>query len=203
MGAEFKHRSLRGDLVATSGSSGGFSSAAITDAFGDLVAGARQTYDWNGAWGYRNELVEAGGLMKVGVRWYDPMVGRFLQMDPWLGSIYQPLTLNAYGYCVNDPIQWVDPEGEVIWFVVAGIAIGLIAKGIDDYRDDGEINDSWTDYALWGGLGGIGGGIIGGGLRAAGITFVFLRYANTGGGGISMLYRGKRICGLDFHPWKN
>jgi hypothetical protein len=28
-----------------------------------------------------------------------------------LGSIYAPLTLNAYGYCVNDPLQWVDPSG--------------------------------------------------------------------------------------------
>jgi hypothetical protein len=36
-GAEFKHWSLRGDLVATSGSSGGFTAAPLTDAFGDLV----------------------------------------------------------------------------------------------------------------------------------------------------------------------
>jgi RHS repeat-associated protein len=80
----------------------GYSPAPITDAFGDTIAGARQTYDWNGAWGYRNEAL-TGGLQKVGVRWYDPTVGRFLQQDPWLGSIYAPLTLNAYGYCVNDP----------------------------------------------------------------------------------------------------
>ena len=79
--------------------------------YGDTMSKVHQTYDWNGAWGYRNKLVEAGGLVKVGVRWYDPAVGRFLQQDPWLGSIYAPLTLNAYGYCVNDPIQWVDPEG--------------------------------------------------------------------------------------------
>ncbi|GIV06958.1 MAG: hypothetical protein KatS3mg017_0160 [Fimbriimonadales bacterium] len=29
----------------------------ITDAFGDLVNGTRQAYDWNGAWLYRNELL--------------------------------------------------------------------------------------------------------------------------------------------------
>lgn len=45
---------------------------------GDLVSGGREVYDWNGAWGYRNELF-TGGLQKVGVRWYDPAVGRFLQ----------------------------------------------------------------------------------------------------------------------------
>jgi len=109
-GVEYKHWNLRGDLVATSSSTGAYSSAPITDAFGDWVASNRQPYDWNGLWGYRNEAL-TGGLQKVGVRWYDPKVGRFLQMDPWLGSIYQPLTLNAYGYCVNDPIRWVDPSG--------------------------------------------------------------------------------------------
>jgi RHS repeat-associated protein len=52
-----------------------------------------------------------GGLQKVGVRWYDPTVGRFLQQDPWLGSIYAPLTLNAYLYCVNKPVQTIDIDG--------------------------------------------------------------------------------------------
>ncbi len=99
---------LRGDLAGIGASS---ANVPITDAFGDLVAGMRQVYDWNGAWLYRNELVETGGLAKVGVRWYDPAVGRFLQQDPWLGSLYAPLTLNAYAYCVNDPVNAVDPSG--------------------------------------------------------------------------------------------
>ena len=47
--------------------------------------------------------------MKVGVRWYDPYTGRFLQQDPWLGSLYASLTLNAYAYCVNDPVNAVVP----------------------------------------------------------------------------------------------
>ncbi len=42
------------------------------------------------------------GLVQVGVRWYDPYTGGFLQQDPWLGSVYDPLTLNGYAYCVND-----------------------------------------------------------------------------------------------------
>ena len=62
-------------------------------------------YDWNGAWGYRNEA-NTGGLQKVGVRWYDPATGRFLQKDLWLGTPYEPLTLNRYGYCVNEPGSW-------------------------------------------------------------------------------------------------
>ena len=71
------------------------------------VVGSR---GWNGAWGYRHEA-NTGGLQKVGVRWYDPAIGRFLQKDPWLGTPYEPLTLNRYGYCTNDPINWIDPSG--------------------------------------------------------------------------------------------
>ena len=130
---EYKHWNLRGDLVATSGSSGSYLPAPITDAFGDLVAGARQTYDWNGAWGYRNEAL-TGGLQKVGVRWYDPAVGRFLQQDPWLGSIYAPLTLNGYGYCVNDPVQMVDPSGKVLKVLLV-LALIALFELIDNNGD--------------------------------------------------------------------
>jgi hypothetical protein len=51
-----------GDLSVTSSPTGAYAPAPITDAFGDLVAGVRQTYDWNGAWGYRNEAL-TGGLL--------------------------------------------------------------------------------------------------------------------------------------------
>ncbi len=57
------------------------------------------------------ELTETGGLAKVGARWYDPAVGRFLQQDLWKGEIYEPLTLNRYLYCTNDPLNWLDYTG--------------------------------------------------------------------------------------------
>jgi RHS repeat-associated protein len=125
-GMEYKHWNLRGDLAATSGSSGGFTAPPLTDAFGGSVNDdMRPNYDWNGLWGYRNEAL-TGGLQKVGVRWYDPTVGRFLQQDPWLGSIYAPLTLNAYGYCVNDPVSVVDSTGKA----PAILVIPLLIVGI-------------------------------------------------------------------------
>jgi len=149
--------------------------APFTDAFGDTVNGTRQTYDWNGLWGYRNELVEAGGLVKVGVRWYDPAVGRFLQQDPWLGDIYQPLTLNAYGYCVNDPIRWVDPSGDLPLIAVAigvVLGVGVVAVG-DYYLDEGnDLDWPWWAYAAGGVTGGLLGLLLGiwSGVGAATVT---------------------------------
>jgi RHS repeat-associated protein len=132
--------------------------APVFDAFGDMVNGTPDVYAWNGGWGYRNEA-NTGGLQKVGVRWYDSAVGRFLQQDPWLGNITYPLTLNSYGYCVNEPIQWVDPDGLIIIPVLIGILVGAaISAGsslADDYLDDGQINDPWYKHAGWGLVGAV------------------------------------------------
>ena len=100
----------RGDLAATASVGEPAQPAPVFDAFGDVVSGSPEVYAWNGAWGYRNEA-HTGGLQKVGVRWYDPAIGRFSQKDPWLGTPYEPLTLNRYGYCVNEPVDFIDETG--------------------------------------------------------------------------------------------
>jgi hypothetical protein len=50
-------------------------SGALVQRFGDLVAGARPTYDWNGAWGYRNEAL-TGGLAEGGCALVRPCGGQ-------------------------------------------------------------------------------------------------------------------------------
>ncbi|MCW5934561.1 MAG: hypothetical protein KIT45_09730 [Fimbriimonadia bacterium] len=109
------------------GDGGGIrTSGPVDDAFGDLISGTIPVLGWNGDWGYRSEA-NIGGLQKVGVRWYDPQVGKFLQQDPWLGSVFAPLTLNTYGYCVNDPLQLVDPSGAILAAVIAGVGVLAVA----------------------------------------------------------------------------
>ena len=115
----------RGDLAATASVGEPAQRAPVFDAFGDLVSGSPDVYAWNGAWGYRHEA-NTGGLQKVGVRWYDPATGRFLQKDPWLGTSYEPLTLNRYGYCVNEPVSYVDYSG---CFLV-DIDLGFVHVGL-------------------------------------------------------------------------
>ena len=126
----------RGDLAATNGVGAPAQPAPVFDAFGDLVSGVPDVYAWNGAWGYRHEA-HTGGLQKVGVRWYDPAIGRFLQKDPWLGSLALPLTLNRYGYCVNEPVTYTDPSGRVLFpLAVVAVAVALIIDEINEEAGD-------------------------------------------------------------------
>ncbi len=110
----------------------------------------------------------------MGVRWYDPYTGRFLQQDPWLGSVSVPLTLNAYAYCVNDPMNAVDPSGAIPLIVVIGIGalIGLGATAAADYLDgDYTLNWPWWAYLAGGVAGGATFGLLGI-WNAAGATTV-------------------------------
>ncbi|HEU4595201.1 MAG TPA: RHS repeat-associated core domain-containing protein, partial [Pyrinomonadaceae bacterium] len=56
----------------------------------------------------------SSGLDYAVNRHYDPMQGRFTQVDP-LGmeaaNLNDPQTLNMYAYCANDPVNQVDPSG--------------------------------------------------------------------------------------------
>jgi len=51
------------------------------------------------------------GLYYMGARYLDPELGRWLSLDPELGKLSSPQSLNRYVYCVNSPLNTVDPLG--------------------------------------------------------------------------------------------
>jgi len=51
------------------------------------------------------------GLYYLNARMYDPVTARFLQEDTYTGDPSDPLSLNLYTYCHNEPIMYTDPTG--------------------------------------------------------------------------------------------
>ncbi len=54
------------------------------------------------------------GLYYFGARYYDPALYRFLSPDPVIPTdraLYNPLRWNLYGYCLGNPINYVDISG--------------------------------------------------------------------------------------------
>jgi RHS repeat-associated protein len=53
------------------------------------------------------------GLTDIGARWYDPVTGSFVSLDPLLET-GSPLQLNGYTYAAGDAVSSSDPTGQLI-----------------------------------------------------------------------------------------
>ncbi|WP_031342329.1 RHS repeat-associated core domain-containing protein, partial [Ruminiclostridium papyrosolvens] len=52
-------------------------------------------------------------LYYLNARYYDSKTARFLSEDTYTGDPNDPLSLNLYTYCLNNPLIYIDPTGHV------------------------------------------------------------------------------------------
>lgn len=76
--------------------------------------------------GYRYDY--ESGLYYLNSRYYVPEWGRFLNGDNYGGQLGEILTHNIYAYCLNNPINNVDYDGNV---ATEAIAIWLTKKAVE------------------------------------------------------------------------
>ena len=55
------------------------------------------------------------GLYYLNSRYYDSKIARFLSEDTYTGDPNDPLSLNLYSYCYNNPIAYTDPTGHYVY----------------------------------------------------------------------------------------
>ena len=88
---------------------------------------------------FTGQRKDAGsGLLFYGARWYDPVVGRFLQADTIVPSPGDPQSLNRYAYTLNNPLKYTDPSGH---WVESALDIAFIGYDIYDINTNGL---TWT-----------------------------------------------------------
>ncbi len=87
------------------------------DAFGATLTGPS-----GNAWQFTGEQRDGdSGLYYLRARYYDPGTGRFLTRDPVSGFADSPASQNRYPYALGNPVNRVDPSGEmsVLQFLIA------------------------------------------------------------------------------------
>ncbi len=99
------------DVTALLDNDGNIVATYYYDAFGNIV---EQTGNAD------NNITYAGyqydketGLYYLNARMYDPVTARFLQEDTYRGDRNDPLSLNLYTYCHNEPMMYTDPTGHL------------------------------------------------------------------------------------------
>ena len=96
-----------GSLRTVANASGQVIKEIEYDTFGNIVA--ETVPDFDIPFGFAGGLHDrATGLVRFGVRDYLPEVGRFMAKDPLGLGGGDP---DVYGYCLDDPINRVDPSG--------------------------------------------------------------------------------------------
>src|SRR5689334_15912771 len=69
------------------------------------------------------------GLDYFGARYYGSALGRFTSPDPTflnIRKVFNPQRWNLYGYGVNNPLKFVDPDGnEAIAVYYPGYQVGV------------------------------------------------------------------------------
>ncbi|ROT98918.1 tandem-95 repeat protein [Marinobacter sp. R17] len=95
------------------------------DAFGVELA---STGDTENGYRYTGEQRDAGlEQYYLRARYYDQGVGRFTQMDTWVGRNSEPVSLHKYLYGNVDPVNRIDPTGK---FSLGSFSVASTINGI-------------------------------------------------------------------------
>ena len=105
------HYDLRGSTVKLTDAAGSVTDSFQYDVYGKLTdhTGSSNTaFLYNGQYGI---MTDGNGLVYMRARYYNPDVHRFVSTDILEGNISDPLSLNRYTYCSNNPVNSIDPTG--------------------------------------------------------------------------------------------
>ncbi len=133
-----------GSLRAVTDGSGSAVKAVAYDSFGNVIADSNSAFAV--PFGFAGGLFDKDtGLTRFGFRDYDADVGRWTAKDPIL---FEGGDTDLYGYVVEDPVNGIDPTGEIVFVAAlpfaadalvsaAGVTAGIIAGStVGQYLSD-------------------------------------------------------------------
>ncbi len=118
---EYIHTDALGSPVAVTNEAGQVIERTQWEPYGAAIG--KPAYDGPG---YTGHVMDgATGLTYMQQRYYDPMIGRFLSVDPVTANSGTGANFNRYWYANNNPYKFTDPDGRESACFVNGVGCGL------------------------------------------------------------------------------
>lgn len=104
---KYAHADVLGSPIAATDASGGVIERSFYDPYGELLnRGLRDEVGFSG-----HVSDSQNGISYMQQRYYDPVVGRFLSVDPVTAHASPTNAFNRYWYASSNPYRFVDPDG--------------------------------------------------------------------------------------------
>ena len=117
---------LQGDVISLELADGGSGASYAYDAWGNIIAMSGTLAELNPL-RYRGYVYDQEtGFYYLNSRYYDPAVGRFINADSYPTTGQGLVGNNMFAYCGNNPIMYVDRNGDIpewVGNVLAGAGI--------------------------------------------------------------------------------
>ena len=150
----FYEKNLQGDIVAVYTSTGVKKISYAYDAWGKTTttyyngataSNLKNPFTYRGYY-YDNDL----GFYYLNSRYYDSNTGRFINADKFVSTGQGLLGYNMYSYCNNNPIMYVDYNGEFLigLLVTVAVAFACYVFVVDSVISDAPSNIDISDE-LW------------------------------------------------------
>lgn len=98
-----------------------------------------------------HEMLDAFEIINMNGRIYDPVIARFFSPDPYVQAPQNPQNLNRYSYCLNNPLVYTDPSGEIFGAIFTAywdLGTTIFTKGgLEFWNSDKDyFQDAWRDF---------------------------------------------------------
>jgi RHS repeat-associated protein len=187
----YYHNDLLGSPVAATNQAGQVIWRESYRPYGERLVKNAQAQD-NSVW-YTSKLQDPDtGLVYLGARYYDPVIGRFLSTDPVGFDEKNIHSFNRYAYANNNPYKFVDPDGRhpvviamLVNFGGGSVIGGGVAAGINAAHQLSNTGD-----VRWGGIGGVA-DALGDGMVLGGMLGIFGAEYGGAAAGLALVGRGE------------
>jgi RHS repeat-associated protein len=164
------HNDFAGSPIAATDQSGTVIWRESYRPYGERITNAA-TSSANKIWFTSRRQDAESGLVYMGARYYDPVIGRFMSPDPVQFVETNIHSFNRYAYADNNPFKFTDPDGrsplsiavrELLRQSGGGYALGVAADAVSQFAAWGDVDmklAATSNAAIAGGAAGLLNGV--------------------------------------------